>query len=160
MVVTRHLSCNTLASSLQTSVLCGMNTTKIPALQSDSVKVLSELTDSNTVAVVVQNSLETTRYSPSSNVVVSSNDVCICFTETPISGYLYLTMCVSRYEKYTSYYTCVCAHVRVCVCCVRVLRYTMINEHTCTCTHTRTHTHTHTHMHTHAHAHTHTRAGY
>ena len=70
VVVTKHLSCNTLASSLQTSVLCGMNTTKIPALQSDSVKVLSELTESNTVAVVVQNSLETTRYSPSSNVVV------------------------------------------------------------------------------------------
>lgn len=49
---------------LQVSALCGANEAKVPALQADSSAVLSGLTDSTTVVVVVQNSLETTRYLP------------------------------------------------------------------------------------------------
>lgn len=45
-------------SPVQSSILCGANSIKVPVLQSDSVAVLSGLTDDNIVAVVVQNTLE------------------------------------------------------------------------------------------------------
>ena len=49
-----------LISDQQTSVLCKEDASKTPALQSDSV--LNGLTDDNIVAVVIQNTLETNRY--------------------------------------------------------------------------------------------------
>lgn len=58
------------------SALCGANETKVPALQADGSAVLSGLTDSTTVVVVVQNSLETTRYLPTHVWNDSTNGRC------------------------------------------------------------------------------------
>ena len=55
---------------LQSSVLCGANVTKVPALQSDSGAVLSGLTGDNMALAVVQNTLENTRCSTPALVYV------------------------------------------------------------------------------------------
>lgn len=59
-------------SPAQSSILCGTNSTKVPVLQSDSVAVLSGLTDDNIVAVVVQNTLEYDRYGETKYYVMFS----------------------------------------------------------------------------------------
>jgi lysosomal alpha-mannosidase len=88
---------NDAIAKLKTSALCGDNATKVPALQTDSLTALSQLTDDNTVAVVVQNTLETTRdtyirISVPDNVCIKAADGSKELLSQMVDGILYIAV--------------------------------------------------------------------